>query len=150
MVRWIQEIKIKKLLLCGVIYTIAATFIHQIEAVFTMKYYLLPQYFGVWSKFMMPRMGPPPPEFFMISVIFTFTSGISLALVYLYIRQYLPKAFKQRVLLFADLMIGMSFIFFTLPCYLLFNLPVGLLVSWFISSFIILVIASFTFVKVLH
>jgi hypothetical protein len=54
---------------------------------------------------------------------------------------------RERVLLFADLMIGLQFIFFILPVYLLFNLPVQLLVSWFISNFIILVATSYTCVK---
>ncbi len=150
MIRWIVEIEWKKIVLCGFLYTVFATVIHQIEAVITMKYYLMPEYFGVWSKLMMPSAGPPPANFFITSIIFTFGSGISIALVYGYIRNMLPKSFWKRVLFFADLLIGTSFIFFTLPCYLLFNLPVQLLLSWFISGFIILVFTSFSLVKLIN
>lgn len=124
--------------------------IRQVEAILTMKYYLSPQYFGVWSKLMMPQKGPPPANFFITSAIFTFATGVSLTLVYCYVKEMLPKPFMKRVFLFADLMIGTSFIFFTIPAYLMFNLPVGLLVSWFISSFVILVAASYTFVKIIR
>ena len=149
-VNWIKKISWPKVLLCALIYTIVATIVHQIEAVFTMSYYTMPEFFGVWSKLMMPSAGPPPVSFMVTSVILTFVSGISLALVYYYLHDILPKDAKRRVLFFADLMIALSFIFFTLPAYLLFNLPLALLVSWFISSFVILCVASFTFVKIIR
>lgn len=133
----------------GIIYTVFATVVHQIEAVMSLKYYMMPEYFGVWSKIMMPQAGPPPFEFFVTSLTITLVSGISLGLVYYYIRDMLPKSFRERVLLFADLMIGLQFIFFILPVYLLFNIPMGLLISWFISNFIILVATSYLCVKVI-
>lgn len=148
MVKWIYKINIAKVLLIGMLYTLLTTVIRQIEALITLRYYTMPQYFGVWSKLMMPTTGPPPLSFLTTSIILTFAGGISLALVYYYLRDMLPKDFRQRVLLFADLLIGLQFIFFTLPVYLLFNVPVELLVSWFISSFIILVITSFLLVKI--
>lgn len=150
MTKWLRDIKWTKIVLCGFIYAIFTTIIRQVEAVITMKYYVMPQYFGVWSKVMMPSAGPPPPDFFIISLVFTFVTGVSLALIYSYLRSILPKSFKERVLLFADLMIATSFIFFTLPSYLLFNLPPQLLLSWFISGFIILVVTSYMLVKIIN
>lgn len=149
MFTWYKDIKWGKVLLCGIIYTFIASLIHQIEAILTMKYYMMPQYFGVWSKLMMPANGPPPPDFFIASAVFTFCSGISLCMVYYYIRYTLPKEYKKRIIFFAELLIATSFIFFTLPSYLLFNLPLGLLISWFISSFVILLSASTVLVKIL-
>lgn len=149
MITWIKEIRWGKAMLSALIYTVLATIVHQVEALLTMRYYLMPEYFGVWSRLMMPTNGPPPPEFFVTSLVFTFCSGLSLCIIYYYIRHMLPKDQKKRMLMFADLMIGTSFIFFTLPSYLLFNLPPGLLVSWFVSSFIILVSASAVMVKLL-
>jgi hypothetical protein len=148
-VRWISKINWGKVFVVGFFYTVIATIIHQIEAIVSMKYYMMPEYFGVWSKLMMPKAGPPPLDFFITSTILTFTTGVSLALVYYYIRDMLPKNFRERVLLFADLLIGLQFIFFTLPVYLLFNLPIALLVSWFISSFFILFAASYISVKII-
>ena len=148
--KWLKELSWKKILLVGFIYTIFTTIVHQLEAILMMKYYQMPEYFGVWSKLMMPNAGPPPPEFMIVSTIITFYTGISLAIVYFYIRNLLPKLFWKRVFFFADLMIAASFIFFTLPSYLLINLPIQLLFSWFISGFIILVLASLTIVKIIN
>jgi MFS family permease len=149
MVKWIKNINWHKTLLSAIIYTVIATVIRQIETVMTMKYYLMPEYFGVWSKLMMPNAGPPPFSFILTSIIITFVSGICLCLIYYYVRDWLPKKQRERIFYFADLTIGTSFVFFTLPAYLMFNLPAMLLVSWFVSGFIILVSASYTFVKLI-
>jgi hypothetical protein len=150
MVKWIGKIDWKKTLLSAVLYTVVATVIHEIEAFVSLRYYMDPAYFGLWSKTMMPTAGPPPVSFFVTSTILTFVTGISLALIYYYVRDMLPKATVKRTFFFADLMIGMSFVFFTLPAYLMFNVPTGLLVSWFVSSFIILTAEAFTLVKIVR
>lgn len=147
---WIKEIDWKKVILCGVIYTIVAMIIRQIEAFLTLKYYMDPAYFGVWSKLMMPTAGPPPAEFMITSLVFSLFTGMSIAIIYYYLRNHLPKGKKQRIFYFADLLIATSFIFFTLPTYMLFNVPVGLLVSWFVSGFIILLIQSAVTVKIIN
>jgi hypothetical protein len=149
MVKWITRINWKKTFISAFIYTVFAFVIRQIEAIITMKYYVMPEYLGVWNKLMMPVAGPPPAAFFVTSIIITFVSGLSLALIYYYVRELLPKKVQERIFYFADLTIGTSFVFFTLPAYLMFNLPVMLLVSWFVSGFVILLMASFTFVKLL-
>jgi len=149
MALWIRNINWGSVFVCGLIYTVIATIVHQIEAFLMMDYYTMPAYFGVWSKLMMPSKGPPPMEFFLVSLIITFVSGVSLALIYYYVRDILPKKFWLRVTFFADLMVATSFIFSTLPMYVLINLPMQLLISWFISGFIILVAASYTFVKLI-
>ena len=48
--------------------TIVSQIIHSIEAFATMDFYLDPNYFGVWSKIMMPGPGPPPAEFYYYSI----------------------------------------------------------------------------------
>jgi len=148
-IKWIKEINWRKIFISGLIYLVFTTVIRQIEVILTMKYYLMPQYFGVWSQLMMPNIGPPPPSFIITSLTFTFASGLSLGIIYYYVRNLLPKQFWHRVTYFADLMIGTSFVFFTLPAYLLFNLPFQLLLSWFISGFVILFLTSFTLVKII-
>jgi hypothetical protein len=160
MIRWIKEISWKKVFMIGIIYTVASVIVRQVEAMLTMKYYLMPQYSGVWSKLMMPARyasasaaggpvyGPPPFEFMVTSFIFTLASGISITLIYYYLKDFLPKGFWKRVFFFADVLIATSFVFFTLPVYLLFNVPLGLLFSWFISSFILVVFGSFLIVKI--
>ncbi len=147
--KWLKELRWLKIVLVGLIYTIFSTTVRQLEAILTTKYYKMPEYFGVWSKVMMPNAGPPPPEFIIISLFVSFYTGISLALVFYYIKDLLPKLFWKRVFLFADLMVATSFIFFTIPSYLLFNLPIQLLFSWFATSFIILLFTSITLVKII-
>jgi hypothetical protein len=145
---WIKELNIKKVLLTSVIFAVISFVIRQVEAILTMKYYLMPQYFGVWSKLMMPTNGPPPASFMITSLVFTFVTGISVTLIYYYLKDHLPVEKKKRIFYFADIMIGTYFVFFTLPTYLMFNVPVGLLVSWFVSTFIILTTGSWVLVKI--
>ena len=147
---WINTISWKKVAQTALIYTIVAFIIHQLEALFTVGYYTNPQYLGVWSKLMMPSNGAPPASFMIYSVVFAFITGISLALIYYYLRDHLPQNKTKRILYFADLMIATSFIFFTLPTYLLLNVPVVLLVTWFITGFVVLVIESFVLVKIIN
>jgi len=149
MIAWIKEINWLKAIFVGFLYTLFAVVVRQIETFLTMPYYLDPTHFGLWSRMMMPKAGPPPAEFMIMSFVLTFATGISIAVIYYYLKNMLPKRFLRRVFLFADLMIGCSFIFFTLPVYLLFNVPMGLLISWFVSTFIILVFASFVSVKII-
>jgi hypothetical protein len=150
MIKWIKGINWLKVLFVSVIYTVISMVVQQIGVVLTMKYYIDPQYFGVWSKVMMPSAGPPPPSFMITSLIMTLASGISIALIYYYLKDMLPKNTKHRVFLFADLLIATYFIFFTLPVYLLFNVPMGLNISWFVFSFIILTATSAVIVKIIH
>jgi hypothetical protein len=134
---WIKEISWKKVILSSVIFTIIVFVVRQIEALFTVNY-KMPAYFI-----------RPPVNFLITSLVFTFATGISLALIYYYLRDHLPKDNKQRIFYFADIMIGTSFIFFTLPVYLMFNVPLGLLISWFVSNFVILTTSSWILVKIL-
>jgi hypothetical protein len=146
---WIKELKIKKVLLASLIFTVISFVIRQVEAMLTMKYYLMPQYFGVWSKVTMPSNGPPPPSFMITSLIFTFVTGVSITFIYYYLKDHLPTETRKRIFYFADLMLGTYLVFFTLPTYLMFNVPVGLLISWFISTFIILTLGSWVMVKII-
>lgn len=149
MIKWICKIHWGKVLCIGLLYTILSTVVRQVELVWTMKYYLMPQYFGVWSKLMMPTAGPPPAEFMTTSLIMTFISGMAIVIIYYYLAEYLPKSFWKRAMFFADILVSTSFIFFTLPAYLLFNVPAALLVYWFVSTFIVLFATSIFIVKLI-
>jgi hypothetical protein len=83
----------------------------------------------------------------IMSFVITLATGISIAVIYYYTKDLLQKKFLNRMLFFADLMIGFSFIFFTLPAYMIFNVPLGTLAVWFAGTFIKLVYASFITVK---
>jgi hypothetical protein len=147
-IKWISKIHWGKVLLVALLYTIIATIVRQMEVIWTMKYYIQPAYFGVWSKLMMPTAGPPPPEFMITSLILTFASGMGLTIIYYYLKEYLPTGFWKRSTFFADILVSTSFIFFTLPVYLLFNLPTALLGWWFVSTFVIVLLTSVLIVKI--
>jgi uncharacterized membrane protein len=149
MIKWISRIHWGKVFLIALLYTIIATVIRQLEMIWTLKYYMTPQYFGVWSKLMMPSNGPPPFEFMVTSMILTFASGMALTIIYYYLRDYLPKGFWHRATFFADVLVSTSFIFFTLPVYLLFNVPLALLGYWFVSTFVVLLLTSILIVKII-
>jgi hypothetical protein len=147
-IKWIAKIQWRKVFLIAFLYTIIATVVRQLEVIWTLKYYMMPQYFGVWSKLMMPTAGPPPPEFMITSLILTFASGMALAIIYYYLKEYLPTGFWKRSTFFADILVSTSFVFFTLPAYLLFNLPMALLGWWFVSTFVVLLLTSVLIVKI--
>ena len=150
MVKWISRIHWGKVLLVGLAYTVISTVVRMLEVVWTMRYYTMPQYSGVWNRMMMPTAGPPPAEFRMVSAVAAFATGVSLTIIYYYLRDYLPKGFWKRATYFADLMAATSLIFFTFPVALLFNVPYGLLVSWFLSTFVILVTTSIIIVRLVN
>lgn len=131
------------------VYTIVAFVVHQIEVMLTMNYYLMPEYFGVWSKVMMPGAGPPPASFMVYSLVFTYIAGVVVGALYDFIKDLLPKKFWPRVLNFTDLVISLMIVFFTLPVYLLFNVPFGLSVGWLASSLMIVFLGSAVFVKMI-
>ena len=146
---WAKKIKWSKVLQAGLIYMVIAFVVRQIEAFLTMSYYTDPQYFGVWSKIMMPKAGPPPASFTILSLLFSYITGVTIAALYDYIKDLLPKKFWPRVLNFTDLVIGLMVVFFTLPIYLLLNVPPMLLIWWFISSVVIVFLGTIVFVKMI-
>jgi len=146
---WIKEINFKKLALASIFFTIISFVVHQIEAILTLKYYMMPEYFGVWSKFMMTVAGPPPISFMIMSFVFTLVTGISITLIYYYLKDHLPTNKTKRIFYFADLMLGTYLVFFSLPTYLLFNIPVTLIIIWFFSAFIILTSGAWALVKII-
>jgi uncharacterized membrane protein len=99
---------------------------------------------------MMPTAGPPPFEFMVTSMILTFASGMALTIMYYYLKEYLPKGFWRRATFFADVLVSASFVFFTLPVFLLFNVPVALLGWWFASTFVVLLLTSILIVKIVE
>ena len=147
--QWMKKIQWKKVLMAGVVFVIISTLVHQIEAFLTMNCYMMPEYFGVWSKIMMPTAGPPPASFMVVSLLFSYVTGVTLAAVYDFIKDLLPKKFWSRVINFTDIIIGLMVVFFTLPVYLLLNVPLMLLLSWLASSVVIVFLGTVVFVKML-
>jgi hypothetical protein len=147
MKQWLKKFPWKQMLLTSVCYMLISFVIHEIEAFITLRYYLMPQYFGLWSKVMMPTAGPPPASFMFTSLLFGFLSGFAYSYIYVLLKVSFPKGYWHHVFSFADVLVGIFVVTFLLPTYLMFNVPMGLLIYWFISSFVISVLSAMVFVK---
>ncbi|MFA5087367.1 MAG: hypothetical protein WC470_03665 [Candidatus Paceibacterota bacterium] len=139
-----------KIFLSAVIFMVIAFVVDTVAAQFTMGYYMMEQYFSVWSKVMMPIAGPPPMSFFAWSLLFSFISGLVLASLYEKVKQSLGQTFWQKVCCFTCTIVSLYVIFFMLPLYLLINLPIGLLVAWLISAVVVYFFSSIAFVKIME
>lgn len=146
---WIKNIKFSKILWCTLAYTIIATTLHQIEAIFTKNFYMIQDYLGTWSKLMMPNEGPPGLLFIIVSLLFTLISGFILASVYYFLKDHLAQNYWEKVISFTLLLFFISIVIFTLPCILLFHLPIELLLIWILTSIFIFFFGSLVFVKII-
>ncbi len=132
------KIKVWRVFWAGILFAVLAQIIHTIGAWLTMGYYIIPQYFPVWSKLMMPTAGPPPSSFYVYSILFGVVSGILIAMVYLVVKNSVPgKTVVKRGLNYGLLV----FLVGGIPCYLsmllLINLPSALVLHWAIETLVI-------------
>ena len=144
---WMKKLHPKDALSLGFLYTVVAVVLQQIEVIFTMSYYTDPSLAGLWSKTMMPSAGPPPFAFFVQSVLFTFATGVTLAAVFEFMKPLFGKSYWARVIGFTDIMVGLMIVFGFFPMYLLLNIPLGLIVWWFVTGWITVFIAAMIFAK---
>jgi len=145
----VKKIPWGRVLLSGFIYTVIANVVHILEAFVTRSYYSMPEYAGVWSKLLMPHAGRPSPQFLALSLLFGLIVGMFLAFVYVAIKDVLPQPTWSCSFSYAGLVIGFELVLYILPVYLLFNVPVALLISWTISYSVIFLLASILFVRIL-
>jgi hypothetical protein len=129
-----KKIRVLRVLLTGLIFAIIAQIINSLGAYMTMSYYLLKDYFPVWSKLMMPAAGPPPVYFFVLSFVFNFVIGALFALVYTLIKTALPKPTWLRGLYYGLLVFLVGGIPGYFAMVLLINLPFGLVLFWAVES----------------
>lgn len=146
---WFKNIKFAAILWATLSYAIISTVIHQIESIFTMGYYKMPEYFGVWSKLMISDEGAPKPIFFVMSMIFAIITGFILASTYFFIKDHLSQGYWRKVLSFTLLLSVISLATFTLPSILLFNVPILMMFYWFLSGVTIFFFCSMAFVKII-
>lgn len=142
-----KKVKWGKVFLAAFIYLVIAFVIRQIEVFSTMKYYLMPQYWEVWSKIMMPNAGPPPLIFQVLSVIFTFITGLVLIWFFVATQKMLGKNYWVKVGKFTGAFAVLTLVFSSLPMYLLINLPVALLVVWFLTGVLTVFLGTLVFAK---
>ncbi|MFH1183055.1 MAG: hypothetical protein V1690_02225 [Candidatus Moraniibacteriota bacterium] len=146
----IKNVRWGKVILAGLIFLAISIVLRQIESFLTVDYYKMPEFFGVWSKVMMPKAAPPPINFYLASILFTLISGTILAVIYEKIRNIFPEDKWKKIFNFTCFITILSIIFFTFPVYLLFHVPLALLLIWVVTSIIIYFLAAIVFNKLLH
>lgn len=73
---------VKPVLIAAVLFTLPSQLVIMFESAATMDIYLMPEYFPVWSRLMMPDMGPPPATFFALSILVSFALALIDAAVF--------------------------------------------------------------------
>ena len=137
-----------KLIIAAIAYTIISQIIHIVDAFLTMNLYLMPQYFGVWSKIMMPGEGPPPATFYAFSILFALITGVIFAFIYLTIMKAVPGKTKlQKGLAYGFILFLVNGIPGFLSLYLIVNLPTVLIIYWLIENLVIFLISGVVFAK---
>ena len=135
-----KKISVNRILLTGLVFAIVAQILNTVGAFLTMSYYLIPQYFPVWSRLMMPTAGPPPMSFYFLSLLFGFVAGTLFALVYTLIKGSLPKPLWLRGIYYGLLVFLVGGIPGYLSMMLLINLPFGLIAFWAFEGLVIYLI----------
>lgn len=131
------------ILIAAIIYVVIAEIVHVADTFLTMNFYLMPQYFSVWSKVMMPNAGPPPMSFYVYSILFAFITGLIFAYIYNLIKNSVPgKKELQKGICYGIILFLINGIPGFLSLYLLINLPFVLIVSWMIENFVIFLIGG--------
>ena len=140
----------KRIVIAAIVFAVIAQVLRITESMLTLDFYMDPEYFGVWSKLMMPTAGPPPAEFFYASVI----SGLVIAVIYAAVYDIIKGSLPRKTVLKKGLQYGIIlFLIVQIPgllgMYLLVNLPTLLLVYWGISSLVISLIGGVVFAKII-
>jgi hypothetical protein len=132
-----------RIIAAGVAFAVIAQIVHGIGANLTMGFYLMEEYFPVWSKIMMPAASAPPMSFFYYSIAFGIITGIIYAAVYTLIKNSVPgKKAMNKGLNYGLLLFLISVLPGSLSMYLLINLPSLLIVYWAIESLVVSVIGG--------
>lgn len=145
MSEWMKHIHWKNVLISGSIAAVCTILLLQIEAVFTMKWYMDPAYFSVWSTVMLPNAGPPPAAFYGISLLFTLATACTMAAVFDFMKTLFGKGYWQRVIGFTDIMVGLMIVFMYFPMYLMVRLPLPLLGVWLMTGFVSVFVSAMIF-----
>lgn len=135
-----------RIILSSVIGMVIAQVIWTIEAMIDMPFYQAEAYFGVWSKLMMPNAGPPPMSFIFWGLLFGFITWLLVSVVYAKIHKGLAE---KKWVNFALILTAVHLVPMSLVMILIINLPLLMIVSWFIHGLVITFVNSFIIYKLI-
>jgi hypothetical protein len=127
---------VKPVLIAAVLFTIASQVIIMFESAATMDIYMMPEYFPVWSRLMMPEMGPPPAVFFAMSILVSFALALTCAAVFWIVRPGIPGEGITRGFSYGLILYFISGVPSLLGMFLLINLPEKFFIAGTISSLV--------------
>lgn len=125
---------VKPILIASVLFTIASQLVIMIESAATMDIYLMPEYFPVWSKLMMPDMGPPPATFFAMSILVSFALALVYAAVFWIVSPGIPGEGFTKGLSYGLILFFISSVPSLLGMFLLINLPAKFFIVGIVSA----------------
>jgi hypothetical protein len=137
-------------LVAAVLITAISFLISTAGAYADMSYYMDANYFGVWSKLMMPTAGPPPVEFTYISIVFSLITALIFCFVYIKIKNvFSTKTTTKAGLIYGCGVFLIAGIPSTLSLILLINLPLALIISWAVQSLVMYLISGIIAAKLI-
>jgi len=127
---------VKSVLIAAVLFTLTSQLVIMFESAATMDIYLTPEYFPVWSKLMMPDMGPPSLTFFLMSVLVSFALSLIYAVVFRIVAPGIPGEGITRGLSYGLILFFISGVPSLLSMFLLINLPEKFFIAGTVSTLV--------------
>jgi len=140
--------KIKSIIIAAILFMVIAQIVHTLGSYATMDFYTNPEYFHLWSEIMMPNVGAPGTEFFVLSVIFNFATALIFTVLYVIIKGSVPgkfnliKGVNYGIILFVITSVPT---FFSMS--LLLAVPLALSISWMVEALVIDIIGGIVIAK---
>ena len=140
----------KNVVLASVAIVIVGQIVHMVGAMLTMQYYVDPDYAGVWSRLMMPAPGPPPMEFYYVSLALSFAAALIYVVTYGILKKSIPgKGAVEKGLMYGAIL----FMVGSVPGYLamleLINLPAMLIFEWAAESLVVFLASGLIIAKLM-
>jgi hypothetical protein len=129
-----NEKAIKPVLIAAVLFTLSSQIVIMFESAATMDIYLMPEYFPVWSKLMMPDMGPPPATFFAMSVLVSFALALISAAVFWIVSPGIPGEGLTKGVSYGLILFFISGVPSLFGMLLLINLPAKFFIAGTVSA----------------
>jgi hypothetical protein len=140
----------KKASIAAVAFAIISQVVYFIGATFDMGYYADPANASLWSRSMMPVAGPPPLEFFLMSLAMGFATGLLYALAFTLVHKGLnAKGVVQTGLKFGLFLFAMVSVTGFVSMSLLLAIPTGLQFSWLLQGLAISLASGLAYAKIM-
>ena len=125
-----NEKAIKPVLIAAVLFTLTSQLVIMFESAATMDIYMMPEYFPVWSRLMIPDMGPPPATFFVTSILVSFALALIYAAVFWIVSPGIPGEGLTKGVSYGLILFFLSGVPSPLIMLLLINLPAKFFIAW--------------------